>query len=508
MSSRLLVVLTVVICLFTRFYKLNWGNGFYFQPDENNMAVAISQFTSNNLHPHFFAYNQFPLYLGYFTLNLFHLPNTFSNSIMVLRFYSAAFSVLSVFVMYKISKKLINRSAFPWLIFLFIFNPGFIQAAHFGTTESLLILIFLISIYLSFLIVDTKETKYILMASLIGGLGLATKVSSLIFVFPILLSLLINLVKSKKIIEFLFRVFYFLLFTFLFSLVLSPFSLIELGDFLSSMSYETRVATGHISVFYTSQFIHTVPYLFQIIHIFPYSSGLPVFIVSFLGFVLLIRNWKLEIRNSLYWFLTLASCLIYFAYFGQLYTKWTRFMSPVFFVFPLIAGYFISTQRYKLFRVALLIISCLPGVYFMSLYLNTDIRLSASRWLVSSLPPETNVLSEGGNASNLPVINHQFPVKNYDFYNYQPLTLAASLEESEYLIVPSRRVFKNYNYPYYDHLFDGSLGFRMVKNFTPNNDLFLNSEDAEETWSVFDHPTIRVYKKVNQLSVSQYEDLL
>ena len=33
-------------------------------------------------------------------------------------------------------------------------------------------------------------------------------------------------------------------------------------------------------------------------------------------------------------------------------------------------------------------------------------------------------------------------------------------------------------------------------------------EDAEETWSVFDHPVVRIYKKTNTLSTIEYEQIL
>ena len=44
---------------------------------------------------------------------------------------------------------------------------------------------------------------------------------------------------------------------------------------------------------------------------------------------------------------------------------------------------------------------------------------------------------------------------------------------------------------YYDDLFSGKLGFTKVAEFSAG----LNDEQAEETWTVFDHPVIRIYKK-------------
>jgi len=85
--SILFTVFLIFSCLFTRFYKLDWGNGFFFHPDENNMATSLSQLNSKNLNPHFFAYGQFPLYLGFYSLKILSLANNFTNSILILRFF-------------------------------------------------------------------------------------------------------------------------------------------------------------------------------------------------------------------------------------------------------------------------------------------------------------------------------------------------------------------------------------------------------------------------------------
>jgi len=55
------------LLLLTRLVRLNWGGDLFFHPDENNMAWAVERLAWPNLHPHFFAYGQFPLYLTYFS---------------------------------------------------------------------------------------------------------------------------------------------------------------------------------------------------------------------------------------------------------------------------------------------------------------------------------------------------------------------------------------------------------------------------------------------------------
>lgn len=475
------IFLLVFLVIVTRLFGLNWGDGYYFHPDENNMATALSQLSSDNLNPHFFAYGQFPLYLGYFTLDALGITNNFQNSIYVLRIYSALFSIVSLYFFYKI---------YPYFSFILLltFTPGLIQIAHFGTTESLLVLTFAINLYLAKLIIIKPTYKLFILAAICTGIAIATKISGAIFVIPILLSAII----SRSWLFVLYGIISIAL-----ALVLSPYNYLSLGDFLSSMKYETEVATGVLPVFYTTQFQYSSPYIFQITKIFPYTNGWPIFLFALLS-IPLIKN----IKNRKYLVVISISCLIYFLYFGQLYVKWTRFMSPLFFVLPLLAT--LTLRRFP----KLLLFAIIPGVMFFIHYFFLDTRLLSSQYLISNLPKNTTILSESGNVIGLPLSPNNFKIIDNDFYNYNPDLLAKKLYTSQYIIVPSRRVFKNYNLKYHKSLFSGELGYQEIKTIAPFSDFFLNQENAEETWSVFDRPTIRIYKKIKNLTVSEYENLL
>jgi len=85
--------------------------------------------------------------------------------------------------------------------------------------------------------------------------------------------------------------------------------------------------------------------------------------------------------------------------------------------------------------------------------------------------------------------------------------LEEHLKKADYIFVPSRRIFANHpksKYPvlnkYYEGLFNGKLGFEKVAEFEsfPKIKFQVNFPDevAEETWTVFDHPVIRIYKKI------------
>ena len=95
---------------------------------------------------------------------------------------------------------------------------------------------------------------------------------------------------------------------------------------------------------------------------------------------------------------------------------------------------------------------------------------------------------------------------NFDFYNLDSNpALQSQLPDlvpiADYILIPSRRIFMNqnnhrfpYSQSYYQQLFSPQQ-FRLLKTFSPAANFILNDELAEETWTVFDRPTVRLYKK-------------
>jgi hypothetical protein len=502
MLSKRWLILIIIFAFLSRFIGLYWGNGNFFHPDENNMATAISGLSITDLNPHFFAYGQFPLYLAFFSLFPFTGNHpSFSASILALRFWSAVFSLIYLFFAFKIGQTLFkkNNSALIFLILL-IFSPGLIQLAHFGTTESILCSVFMANLYYSIKILTQPRLTNFLLAALFIGIGLGSKITAIFFITPLIFATIFTQKTRLPASRYLYFFIYLLTSFFLF-LLLSPYNWINFSVFLSTLKYETAVATGAIEVFYTRQFLFTPPYLFQFIKIFPYASGVFIFIFSFFGFVSFIKKIPGNFKN---WFIILFSSLIYFLYFGSILAKWTRFIAPIFFIFPLFTTLFLDRLK-TFFKISLMLFCCLPGFVFWLNYLRPDIRLLAAADINHRLPAGSSVLSESGNVFPLP-LSTDFKVADFDFYNLDfnqdnQNRLNNLVSQTDYILVPSRRIFKNQTLPlfpqsgrYYQQLFDGNLGFKLNKIYQPL-DLFLNPENAEETWSVFDRPTLRLFQR-------------
>ncbi|HUW21266.1 MAG TPA: glycosyltransferase family 39 protein [Candidatus Bathyarchaeia archaeon] len=553
---------TLLLGAFFRFYRLDWGEGLFFHPDENNIASSISQLKPPDFHPHFFAYGHFPIYWVYLTKQLPNLINHFSLSpvsfpeaISSLRLWAAFASTLTIWVVYLIGQRVFNKQYGLLAAILTSFIPGLIQASHFGTTESVLTLLFFTTLYHSLeLLKKTPNKKIFLFLAIILGIGLSTKLNALVFFsFPFIALLEANfslkkIWRQKKLFLLLSIS---LLGAFLVSFLTSPYQVLDFSEFWRVAQYEINVARGKIPVFYTRQFINTQPVIFQLVQIFPFSLNPFMEITGLLGlFLTLINIIRKRIRKQPEKILLIWAFASYFTTSGLIFAKWTRFVTPLlpfFVIFSLEIIEFFENRiqvkfrqqsdsaRYQskkiiIFRNAFIIllitVSFIYGLAFFSIYLQPDIRITASEWMRDNLPPESKILSEGGNVVDIP-LKGNFRVVNLDFYNLDQEKvlfdkLFDTLADSQYLLIPSRRIFADHpagQYPkvacYYRLLFSDRLGYAKIKEFTsyPSIDMYdwkweIPDELAEETWSVFDHPVIRLYKKTLFYSEKKYKDLL
>ena len=170
----------------------------------------------------------------------------------------------------------------------------------------------------------------------------------------------------------------------------------------------------------------------------------------------------------------------------------------------------------------LVLVTLLTSFYattFFQIYKREDVRVAASRWLQNHLSANTYILSDTGNVVDIPLPlkdseNKDFHFVSFDFYHLdqevelQP-QLARHLDRADYIFVPSRRIWANYlkfpeRFPktnqYYNSLFSGELGFEKLAEFRSQPGLLgvkIDDEFAEESFTVFDHPVIRIYRRKN-----------
>jgi len=334
-KTKIALVAIILLGGLLRFYKLDWGEGHFFHPDEYHIAAAVDRLSFPfQMNPDLFSYGSLTVYLVYFTKMFLGatLP------ILIGRFYSALFSTLTILIVFLISKKLFKKRAYAYLAaFLTAITPGLIQQAHFATPESNLTFWLFLALYLLLNFLEKEKFRLLYFSAVSLGLAMGTKITALTFL-PVLicLPLLKFLSKPKKKLIPLVKILIpsLLIAGVIFFLVF-PYSVLDWKGFRNSMNYEIGVGRGEPPVFYTRQFIGTKPVIFQLTKIFPYALGPGLLILGILGLVRMFR----KITD----YKVLTVLLAFFSYFlpnAFLFAKWTRFIAPSFPFFAILPSIF------------------------------------------------------------------------------------------------------------------------------------------------------------------------
>jgi hypothetical protein len=587
-----LTIILVAVVVFSRFVGLSWGLPYHMHPDERNMVIAIQNMNCLNeplpdcFDPEFYAYGQFPLFLGFLIskiITFFRQSDInsyllFEDVAIALRLLSAVSSILTVVMILKIISLIIVLSKLKQVFYLPLigFVPIFIQSAHFGTTEALLQLFIVVIIWLSIALLKSKISlsKYIVLSGICLGLSFSTKVSSALYAIIPLLTLFLKRFEKNAQYE-LSQLFLALTRIAAISAIIffitSPFNILSWEPFIHSLNYESSVGLGDYKAFYTRQFEYTMDFIFQFVRVLPFALGVPHFVLAIFGFIFL--------PYSRAYILLRIVLLIIFIPHAMMYAKWTRFIAPTYPIFVIFSILFINlitdlfmrvVQKIKaklnlnfLHRLSLIVFLVLPttfiyfaiiapGVAYIAVYATPDVRFVASKWMYENIESQKIILSETANVVDVPMPNDLVSMEtmsskvinpvSFNFYELHHMPgliedLQKLKETADYIFVPSRRIFYNHTcyvfnngkpvikkysffdgydesrceylkeaYPelnsYYKYLFE-SGDFEMVAEFTSfprivlwgNSILSFNDEDSEETFTVFDHPVIRVYKR-------------
>lgn len=521
--KRIILFSLSIYFFFFTFYNLNWGAPFYFHPDERNIASSVSQLSfPTNLNPHFFAYGSFPIYLiyliGLIANLLFRIPTSqvsFETAIFVGRLISAFLTLALVFLIFKSAQKFGQKTA----VFSFIMSltsVALFQFSHFVTFEIWLTLFTLLAFYFAVKYVEDEKDKYFIIVCLLVGFLTSLKLSSIMLLivptFLIIRSIRMKFKPKKNI-----KLFFILLVIPVLSyLIASPFNVIDYKSFLSSMRYEGGVASGTLPVFYSGSFINTFPVIFQFHKILPFliNPFLTILLIpSF--FYLAVRSAKNHDPKIIILFLT--TVVVFFS--GSfLFVKWTRYIVPaVPFIYITIA---IFLEKYFGKREIFVISSlAIIGLIFSFSFIKTvridgDSRIKADEFAKKNLKENSRVLSEVYDLGIIPFNNSLSNITLFNFYDLDSNRLKASelsdiIPETDYIILPSQRLYHSRTensthfpagYKFYKDLFDGKLGFKKIYQ-TPC-DFFCKMTysfdpifNLEETASVFDRPTVFIFKK-------------
>ncbi|MCL5433163.1 MAG: glycosyltransferase family 39 protein [Patescibacteria group bacterium] len=533
--DKIILIILLLSGAFLRFYNLNWDQGNMFHPDERNIANAVTKISFfKQLNPDFFAYGGFSIYLiratGDVLVRITNNPvwiHDWGHINLIARFYSALYSTITILFLYHLARKVFNERVALISAFFFTFSVSSIQTSHLGITENFLTLTVVLISLLSLNIFQKPSLKNYIICAIVTGIAIAAKTTAISFLIFPATAFLINLVLykkdfSKKILMFLF---YLILSLCIFS-IFSPYTFLSWNKFLESMRYESGVALGTLPVPYTLQFTNTSSYLFQFINLF-WQLG-PITLILPLGlifvFIKLIKNKDFKLL------ILLSFPVIYFLYVGMWHTKFIRFMMPVLPFLTIFASYFLYVviKRTKIAGKFLLCLFALTTIFwafaFFSVYTREQTRISASKWIYKNIPSGSKILGEHWD-DGLPVSlkNYspaQYQIKQLTIYDADNLDkidyYSNELSSADYIVINSRRLYGTLihldkKYPttskYYKLLFNGNLGYKKVAEFTSYPSIFgitINDDSSEETFQVYDHPKVIIFKNTQRLI---YDDI-
>lgn len=551
--SLLILLLILTIGAFLRLYNVNWDQNQHLHPDErfltmvgNAMRVPSSffeyldpiksGFNPANINFKFFVYGIFPLtinklvaiILGNDTYDLFTSQG---------RILSGLFDILTIFIVYKIvelfEKKYHLSISIKYLAsFFYAIAVLPIQLSHFFAVDTFLNFFTFVSCYfaLRFALIQNNSSfskiSLLFLSALFFGFSIASKVSA-IYILPlnIFFILLPNLgiIQKKFSLVFLYGILY-LFITYCTLRIADPY-LFESNNFLnpqiSNLFKENLTllkSWGGKDVWFPPavQWLHKPPVLFSLINTILFGVGAPYFSLIILGGYIVIKKRQVALMSILLW------TVLFFVYQSTQVFKTIRYfiiLYPFFAIFAGIGFYHLAKKLHFIFKVILICTVIIWPLLFFSIYTQKHSRVKASAWIYENLENGSFILTEHWD-DPLPLLIQQNMGKTFlgeQLPIFDPDTptkwkkMNELLEKGDYYVLSSNRGWGSITtapdrYPrmsrFYHDLLDGKSKYQKIKEFTSYPSLTylgipieLPDELAEETFTVYDHPKVLIFKK-------------
>jgi len=516
----------------------------YFDPNQSPMNPYNAGYS-------FFVYGTFPLFLTKLVGELTNHSHYWSIH-FVGRILSAVFDLGVILLLFKIGKKIFNEKVGLLSAFLYSIMVLPIQLSHFFAVDTFLNFFIVLSFY--FLIQLITNHQPLILGSVLGatfGLALACKISALLFLPIIGLGFLVSLFKNKNLNSFISCLPFFVfcaysLFRFSQPQAFASGSFFDLRpnpQFISNLkelkSFENPQTTFPPAI----QWFSAKPIIFPLRNLIYWGMGLPLGAIAVtsvfytLGFLKpRSLNWK-KLQNYLvcqypnllivFWVFSL------FLYQGLQLAKPMRYFHPIYPFLALLSAQFlnqfssrlkekVSRKIFFIFQVLGILLFFIYPLSFTNIYTKPITRVSASEWIYQNIPAGSTLLNEEWDDS-LPLLLPKQPTNLYKgetVFMYGPdlpekwQTIEKKLNIIDYLILTSNRAYGSTmrlpeRYPqtikHYQSLFSGTGNFKKVAEFTSYpcfppgklNFFCFNDDSADESFTVYDHPKVMIFKKNN-----------
>lgn len=538
---------------------VQWPEDFqqYLDPQTSPLSPYNNNFGS-------YIYGTFPLFFVKFVADSLE-KGDYSQLHLVGRTISGILDIGNLILIFLIGNNIYKKrlGLIAALFYAVAVMP--IQQSHFFTTDTYETFFVLTTFLL--LIAFLKVRSPILNISisiLIGismGLALASKISAAVFGLMIGVALAMKFLQQLKKFSIPKNIFYvvgyalsilttiYVVFRLASPYIFANSSWLDISlntGFESALNFQRSAITGEVMFPPQWNWVDTTPYLFPFSNIMIWGLGIPLGIISVTGLALFIYEMIYFLKYHYHFkqlLIPLTSPLLIafiwvigdFLYRGGNFVKSFRYLLailPFLMIFASLTLFYVKKINNKLHYLMLLLIfipTLLWAYAFTSIYTRTTTRIQASDWVYENVSPNKTIANEHWDDA-IPFKSDGPPPADYmnrvdlEVYNPDDVNkipyLYDQLSQADYIFVTSDRARKNIgelpdDFPimvnYYKALDEGTLGFEVAKVVTSFPQIFgieINDSEAEETFWVYDHPSVRIYRKVRNINEQEFECVL
>lgn len=526
-------------------------HGVSFHPDERHIiSVTERMLREGDPNPHFFAYGSFPFYLhagmALLLRPIWPFFATYDGLYIVGRSIAVLCGVVTVFLTFRIGGALSGSKQVGALAALLLaLNVFHVQLSRFYTVDILLTALYLAALGSFLRIVRGGGRSDYVISGVLVGLAVATKISALSLLAPFLIA--VGYERYRRSDWKRWRSYLGVVLTVGIAVVTfcsaAPYSLIDYTTFLQHNREQIAMTRGEWRPPYTVQYAQTVPYLYPLEQIYRYTFGALPALAAILGTVwVVMRQFR---RPSPGVVVLLVGILPFLALVAGLQVKFPRYLLPIYPILCLFGAMLLvdvgerlviaaRTARWRtLLRwVPAGVVVAWATVYvlaFVGIYRQPHSYVTASEWIFQHVPTDSGILGVHWD-DKLPIslpglsphqFRYRFEGREHELAVYEPESpakfdqMVAQLASHDFLVFPTARTYGSIpllpdEFPetsrLFSALFRGELGYGLVQSFKVRPSLgaiTFNDDLADESFSVYDHPKVLVFKNIARLSAEE-----
>ncbi|TSC85745.1 MAG: hypothetical protein G01um101416_816, partial [Microgenomates group bacterium Gr01-1014_16] len=502
-------------------------------------AIQYLDTSNSTLNPHnigygFYVYGTFPVILVKFIAEALKMGD-YNGLTLVGRAVSGILDLGTVVLVFLISRRLFKSTSAALLaMFVYAISVLPIQLSHFFAVDTPLVFFLVLSFYL-----------LIMRSPFLGiafGLAVASKISVVLFAPVILIGFVIHFFSHSRRQTLLFAI-CFLLFAVLTVRLAYPYmfdGFVLNQKLLTNWRDLNAISQPNIGFPPATQWFHAQPGVYSLNNLLYLGFGLPLGVIALAA----LSYALIRFHRHPFVLLAIGWTIPFFIYQSLQFAQAMRYTYPVYPFLAIANGIFLY-QIFKinkfLFSVVITLVLVWP-LAFISIYSRPHSRVVASEWMLKNIPSGSSLACEHWDDC-LPLGYHFPPYIGVEFPLYGPDTpqkwidMNQKLAQVDYIVLSSNRLYGSImtlpeRFPqttkYYQSLFDGSLGFTPVAQFTsrpnlpipglniclaPSNIIYgkiaksiqdcplpgisFVDDYADETFTVIDHPKVIIFKKTS-----------